>query len=187
MSPSNESKPLSFEKVLAEEIVDIDRQPLASAIGKDLKETYDNIHKLNPEEAPAALCLSGGGIRSATFALGVLQGLAKRGLLAEFDYLSTVSGGGYIGGWLSAWIRNHPQGTAGVEQELKQGSGPTLASEPAPVKWLRSYSNYLSPKLGLFSADTWTLVATFARNLILNWLILLPIKPVDVIRNWLAG
>lgn len=174
MSPSHESKPLSFEKVLAEEIEDIDRQPLASAIGKDLEETYSNIHKLDLEEAPTALCLSGGGIRSATFALGVLQGLARKGLLTEFDYLSTVSGGGYIGGWLSAWIRHHAQGTEGVAQELEQGSGESLAPEPKPVRWLRAYSNYLSPKLGFFSADTWTLVATFARNLILNWLILLP-------------
>ena len=52
----------------------------------------------------SALCISGGGIRSATFALGALQSLADRGLLAQFDYLSTVSGGGYIGSWLSAWI-----------------------------------------------------------------------------------
>ncbi|HTP85275.1 MAG TPA: patatin-like phospholipase family protein, partial [Alphaproteobacteria bacterium] len=41
-----------------------------------------------------ALCLSGGGIRSATFSLGVLQGLAQKGLLEKFHYLSTVSGGG---------------------------------------------------------------------------------------------
>jgi len=51
-----------------------------------------------------ALCLSGGGIRSATYALGILQGLARKGLLKEFHYLSTVSGGGYVGSWLSAWI-----------------------------------------------------------------------------------
>ena len=51
----------------------------------------------------SALCISGGGIRSATFALGAIQGLAESGLLAQFDYLSTVSGGGYIGSWLSAW------------------------------------------------------------------------------------
>jgi hypothetical protein len=50
------------------------------------------------------LALSGGGIRSATFNLGVLQGLASLGLLKRFDYLSTVSGGGYIGSWLAAWI-----------------------------------------------------------------------------------
>src|ERR1700760_2933983 len=49
----------------------------------------------------SALCLSGGGIRSAVFGLGVLQGLQRFGLLEQFHYLSTVSGGGYIGGWLS--------------------------------------------------------------------------------------
>ena len=50
------------------------------------------------------LAFSGGGIRSATFNLGILQGLASFQLLGTFDYLSTVSGGGYIGAWLSAWI-----------------------------------------------------------------------------------
>src|SRR5207302_293625 len=49
----------------------------------------------------AALCLSGGGIRSGTFALGLLQGLARHKLLQKFHYLSTVSGGGYIGSWLT--------------------------------------------------------------------------------------
>src|SRR5260370_3542079 len=52
------------------------------------------------------LSLSGGGIRSATFSLGLLQGLAERDLLKHFDYLSTVSGGGYIGSFWSAW-RKH--------------------------------------------------------------------------------
>ena len=40
------------------------------------------------------LALSGGGIRSAVFCLGVVQALAKNGVLKNFDYLSTVSGGG---------------------------------------------------------------------------------------------
>jgi hypothetical protein len=53
-----------------------------------------SVLKLNPGQA--ALCLSGGGIRSAAFGLGIIQGLAQRGLLGEFHYLSTVSGGGYI-------------------------------------------------------------------------------------------
>jgi hypothetical protein len=48
----------------------------------------------------AGLAFSGGGIRSATFNLGVLQGLAKFNKVRTFDYLSTVSGGGYIGNWL---------------------------------------------------------------------------------------
>jgi hypothetical protein len=63
---------------------------------------WATVHEL-PEKR-AALCISGGGIRSATFGLGILQGLARCGLLDKFHYLSTVSGGGYIGSWLSAWI-----------------------------------------------------------------------------------
>jgi len=43
------------------------------------------------------LALSGGGIRSATFALGVIRGLAKQRSFRLFDYMSTVSGGGYVG------------------------------------------------------------------------------------------
>ncbi|HEU0215211.1 MAG TPA: patatin-like phospholipase family protein, partial [Stellaceae bacterium] len=54
----------------------------------------------------SALCLSGGGIRSAAFSLGVIQGFADKDLLSKFNYLSTVSGGGYIGSWLSAWLHH---------------------------------------------------------------------------------
>ena len=49
-------------------------------------------------DAPlTGLAVSGGGIRSATFALGVTQALAAHDLMRRFDYLSTVSGGGYLG------------------------------------------------------------------------------------------
>ncbi|WP_284617602.1 patatin-like phospholipase family protein [Aquabacterium humicola] len=64
-------------------------------------------------EERVALALSGGGIRSATFSLGVVQAMAeaprigvaevrefKDSLLSRIDYLSTVSGGGYLGGFL---------------------------------------------------------------------------------------
>ena len=111
------------------------------------------------------LALSGGGIRSATFNLGVLQGLASLGLLRRLDYLSTVSGGGYVGGWLAAWIKRHPGGVNAVEGSLRAEEGP-------PVAFLRQYSNYLTPRLGFFSADTWTLVTTWVRNTLLNQTVL---------------
>jgi hypothetical protein len=47
---------------------------------------------------------SGGGIRSATFCLGLIQGMRSNRVLRLFDYVSTVSGGGYFGGWWSAWL-----------------------------------------------------------------------------------
>src|SRR5215217_1803645 len=59
------------------------------------------------EDRLVGLAFSGGGIRSATFGLGVLESLHKCGLLGKVDLLSTVSGGGYIGAWLSANCRRH--------------------------------------------------------------------------------
>jgi hypothetical protein len=130
----------------------------------------------------SALCLSGGGIRSATFGLGILQGLARCGLLDKFHYLSTVSGGGYIGSWLSAWIKNHPRGIDGVVEELSKSCSKVslkappdsaLNPDPRPIRHLRKFSNYLAPKTGLTSVDFWTLITTFIRNMFLNWLVLI--------------
>jgi hypothetical protein len=56
------------------------------------------------QEHPVGLAMSGGGIRSATINLGVLQALARHRVLPVFDYLSTVSGGGYIGAALSSLL-----------------------------------------------------------------------------------
>lgn len=140
---------------------------------KRLKAIYSRIHALDKRRA--ALCISGGGIRSATFALGVIQGLARLKLLNEFDYLSTVSGGGYVGSWLSTWIHRDPEAADGVFNKLKDKPGSALVPEPSPIRHLRAYSNYMTPQLGLLSADTWTLVATVARNLILNWTVFLPL------------
>ena len=119
-------------------------------------------------ERQAALCLSGGGVRSAAFSLGVIQGLARSGLLAQFDYLSTVSGGGYIGGWLSMLLHAR-QGDAAAVQE-------TLAAREAPpeLRNLRDYTNYLTPSPGLASRDTWAAIALWVRNLQVNWLVFGP-------------
>jgi hypothetical protein len=63
-------------------------------------------HDILEDRGPLfGLALSGGGIRSASFALGVLQALHSAGHFGKFDYLSTVSGGGYIGGALT-YFRN---------------------------------------------------------------------------------
>lgn len=131
----------------------------------------------------AALCLSGGGIRSAAFALGVLQGLARKGLLTQFHYLSTVSGGGYIGAWLTRWMRE--EGSAVVQAKLAQSVPPQDAPEvkkcapprfhePEQIRRLRERTNFLTPKVGLTSTDTWTAAAIVLRNLLLNWLLFLP-------------
>lgn len=139
------------------------------------EERLKNIIAENHKQNHAAICLSGGGIRSATFGLGVLQGLAHNNLLEKFNYVSTVSGGGYIGSWLSAWIHREARGFAGVANQLPGEHPPyVMKPEAEPITHLRAYSNYLTPKLGMLSADTWTLVAIVIRNLLLNWLVLIP-------------
>ena len=238
----------------------------------------DNARKSAIRMGTVGLAFSGGGIRSATFNLGFLQGAAALGLLTRFDYLSTVSGGGYIGAWFAAWVRREggsepqpptdddidrelaalgaeagmniggeatrPPPPVGAEQltgaalEHKEqqtkararerydnevavqrqrtaralenvqmqlnssrarqaeadrrwvsaqenGDGPeathpapclklTVEEEPEPVHHLREHSNYLAPRVGLSSIDTWTMVSVYLRNLFLNQFILLP-------------
>ncbi len=115
------------------------------------------------------LAFSGGGIRSATFCLGVLHALSEANLLRTFDYLSTVSGGGYIGSWLAAYIKRRPNGVLDVEREL---SAPDSAMKTTPVGFLRDYSNYLAPRPGMFSVDTWTIASVWLRNTVLNQAVL---------------
>jgi hypothetical protein len=125
----------------------------------------------------SALCLSGGGIRSAAFALGILQGLARHGLLSQFDYLSTVSGGGYIGSWLIAWAHRSEQGPLSppsFSERIESVLATHGESEPEPLQKLRQTQTFLTPKTGAASPDTWTGIATVFRNLVLNWLVFIP-------------
>src|SRR5213594_3131576 len=145
--------------------------PSSSEPETRLKGLWAAVHAL--KEKRAALCISGGGIRSATFGLGILQGLARCGLLDKFQYLSTVSGGGYIGSWLSAWI-NRAGLTSVIGQLARQSQHTRPNPEPLEIQNLRSYSNYLSPRLGIFSADSWTIVGTYLRNFLLNWSVIIP-------------
>jgi hypothetical protein len=94
----------------------------------------------------AALAISGGGIRSATFALGVLAALARRNLLYQFDYLSTVSGGGYLGAFLSTYLSAVAQTDGGDELGLAREDLPFLRKEgeAAALRHVRHHSKYLA-------------------------------------------
>ena len=163
---------------------------------------HDEVKRLRPEahdpEQTAEHCadqaqlfglsLSGGGIRSATFALGIIQALVRLRLLRAFDYLSTVSGGGYIGAWLSALIhrtrkpnQTHEEALVELEYALSGEGRPwCTAGTPTPdcppehpaLRFLRRYSNYLTPRMGIFSGDSLAAISTYLRNLLLNQLIL---------------
>src|SRR4030095_11898132 len=75
--------------------------------------------------------LSGGGVRSATFSLGVFQALAEARLLRKVDFVSTVSGGGYFGSFLGRlFTRDWVQSVDDVESAIR-GNDPPGAT-PAP-------------------------------------------------------
>ena len=179
-SPTNQAA-VPLVTVLADELEEIyaRRQWVAGKIGGTFEEPKpDNL---------IGLCFSGGGIRSATFNLGILQGLAQFRMLHCIDYLSTVSGGGYIGTWLAAWIKR--RNVQEVEKFLSSEDSPDPnADDTAPIQFLRRYSNYLTPEVGLFSADTWTLIAIWLRNTMLNQLILIAfLSSLLLIPRWLDG
>jgi hypothetical protein len=95
------------------------------------------------DDVPVGVGLSGGGIRSATFCLGVFQALARLKQLGQIDFLSTVSGGGYFGSaYGRLFTRAVVTGVAQIEAEL---GGPT---EGRFVGWLRENGRYLSPRGG---------------------------------------
>ena len=152
----------SFAHVLCKEL-DLIKKLRAKRAGKkkpDEEECdgLDEALKQAHETHLFGLAFSGGGVRSATFNLGILQGLARLKILASFDYLSTVSGGGYIGSWFSAWISR--KGFHRVQEGLvPERAGRPDKSETHEVKFLRNYSNYLTPRKGIFGADTWTAIA----------------------------
>ena len=162
--------PICQEQMLAEELDEIGRLRAARRSGPASPET-GNVYERARQSQLCGLALSGGGIRSATFNLGLLQGMAKHGVLPDIDYLSMVSGGGYIGGWLAAWIKR--DGFDAVEDSLADEESNPRGSKTRPLAFLRDYASYLTPQTGLFSADTWTAFMTWARNTFLNLIILL--------------
>jgi len=170
----------SAETFQGEDLTHFNRLLLEDAFPEAIERVHNirlaAIHHHLHKQKQTALCLSGGGIRSGTFALGLIQGLARYNLLEKFDYLSTVSGGGYIGSWLTAWLHRHPRGLAGVTEDLANSSPRTkIDPDAAPIRYLRQYSNFITPKVGLLTADTWTFIGIYLRNLFLNWLVFIPL------------
>lgn len=121
----------------------------------------------SPREDAVGLALSGGGIRSATFNLGLLQALQRDEMFWKIDYLSTVSGGGYIGSCLTWFMsclkRDFPFGTKRADNQEAPGD---------VVNWLRDHGRYLTPGRGM---GAFALVAAVLTGLAVNLTIMLPI------------
>jgi hypothetical protein len=120
-----------------------------------------------PDGDVVGLAFSGGGIRSAVFNLGVLQALEVSGLLRQVDYLSSVSGGGYIAScytWLRARL-SQAQGDRVFTATLASAGGSVL-------DWLRAHGKYLVSQRGF---SIWTLVASILAATFVNVLVLGPL------------
>jgi len=153
--------PLFFQEVFQEELKVIEGLRQRVSGGRESFPGATSFERAHNAQL-LGLSFSGGGIRSATFNLGVLQTLAKMKMLHCFDYISTVSGGGYIGSWLAAWISR-----AGGVKQVEKWLDPDLPPDDPqvrPIGFLREYSNYLTPSLGLLGVDTWTMIAIWMRN-----------------------
>ena len=136
----------------------------------------DNAAEINADEAAAVharrtlrliatptgtnavgLALSGGGIRSAAFCLGVVQVLAKRGLYKDVDFLSTVSGGGYTGSFLTTRL--------GDGEPIDSVAGP-YGPDPDAIRYLRQHAKYLA---AVDVKQRWSMLTSTLAGMLLNW------------------
>jgi hypothetical protein len=157
LPPVSEAWTTDFKAVQADELAWLARRRAAAGLPP-------------PGEDVVGLAFSGGGIRSAVFNLGVLQALEGAGLMRHVDYLSTVSGGGYIGSCYS-WLRAaaSPPGVApadgSVFTKTLEGHGGSV------LDWLRSHGKYLISHRGF---SIWTLLASILASTFVNLLVLGP-------------
>ena len=123
---------------------------------------YANSNKQNFPKL--GLALSGGGIRSATFNLGVLQALNGTNLFPKVDYLSTVSGGGYTGSSLTYNLQGDKSNQE-PQDKFPFERGTRI------VRWIRRNASYLTPQDGL---NNWALFAAILRGIFINLIIIVP-------------
>ncbi len=128
------------------------------------------------------LAISGGGIRSASFGLGVLQALVRRGVLEAFDYMSTVSGGGYIGSSLTWWLKEGLPGgdAAGTSSANFPLGAPGMGSKAngnrnVILDYIRQHGNYLIPGHGL---NLTSLIAIALRSIFVSLFVYLSLATV---------
>ncbi len=122
----------------------------------------NELPSLSEDDDLWGISFSGGGVRSATFCLGVLQALTRKNWMKRFDYLSTVSGGGYIGSCLSSLLTDRPD--TGMDDENSPFTGlrdkddyadpeHTKLSVRHQIHHLRTHGEYLIPRSHVFSRD----------------------------------
>ena len=176
MKQGSASRSDFLEHVFPAELEEISRR--RSTVNKANDETLQGDPSVS--KGLTGLAISGGGIRSATFSLGVAQELARHGQFESIDYLSTVSGGGYTGSCISSVV-NEPL------NDKQSKEVPSYVSvgdeEPRGLTHLRNSSNYLTPG-GLI--DKLRLGNVLLRGVLLNLFIYMPYILLAVILTEIA-
>ena len=134
--------------------------------------------KLNEQQTVSGLAISGGGIRSASFGLGVMQSLVANNQLSKMDYMSTVSGGGYLGSALTWALKqggkdagtkpeNFPLGKR-VKHKVKDSvlkDNTEDESDNKLLDFIRQHASYLAPTSSL---DMVSFVGVVVRSMIMS-------------------
>lgn len=162
--------------------------------------------RAEPPDNHVGLALSGGGIRSATFSLGILRALSRLGLVEKVDYLSTVSGGGYAGSFYCSLFVPHPlRGAIPSDEEhvpewmtkrAAELGGDPLGSNIGrrAIEQLREGGHFLNPNgtsdalfAGVVAIRNWFAVAAITGLLLLTLFLAANIPRIPdtvVLRNW---
>lgn len=153
--------------------------------GKVIEKEREHLN-INKEDKTIGLAISGGGIRSASFGLGVLQGLVAYNQLEKVHYMSTVSGGGYIGSALT-WALNRVKGAGTKKENFPLGSkkpskakkeflpNETEQNENRLLNYIRQHASYLAPTKAL---DMVSFVAVVLRGMLMSLFVYLAIFTV---------
>jgi len=166
-----------------------------------LVETHEDVHRLNWDVEPKGIgiCLSGGGIRSASFSLGALQAMEEEGMLVgsspdRAKYLSAVSGGSYIATAVTLVTRGpiaatRPFGDASVLPPLDPpGNEPDMrpfAPGTPEEQFLRNHTLYLTAGKGGAPGAIWKALLGALLNLVLvGWSIGLVAIPLGWLYGW---
>jgi hypothetical protein len=140
-------------------------------------------------EGGTGICLSGGGVRSASFCLGALQVLGRKGYLTGPDracYLSAVSGGSYIAGALAmVALCNEKARPAGNREAMDPGP---FAEGSVEESFLRNHLSYLTHGPGGLPAFVWRMLLGILLNFALLGLILQVVgRPLGWVYGYFFG
>lgn len=166
-----------IEKGLATQINDAERLAINAR-----RQNYNIVPVDQPHAA--GLALSGGGIRSATFSLGVMIALSRRNILPQFDYLSTVSGGGYIGSFITTYLSTASSSKPGPDVGLKASQLPFRRGdgEADALRYIRHHSKYLQTSMW----ERITIAAALGYGMLINCIALLLLPTIfALLEYWL--